>query len=146
MKHKLHMHAIDGGAFKSRPADCIELEGERILANDVRMPWDTGSSDVRLWVVGNEYGAIAAAWADCEQDALDELTNAGLLDSFLVSEEDQASAPAEEAEEWAHLGNAGEPADLTNAWIRAVGLTERRDCRLLCAFAAAEAAGEPNLG
>ena len=42
----------------------------------------------------------------------------------------------------AHLGNAGEPCDLTNVWIQLADLT---DCRLLCAFAEARGAGEKNL-
>lgn len=92
---------------------------------------------MRLWVIGNEYGAVGAVWASHEQDALDQLIDSNLGDCFLVSEEDQKTASGDEQEEWVHLGNAGEPCDLTYAWIQPVAFDLSRDCQLLCRFAEA---------
>jgi hypothetical protein len=114
-----------------------ELDAENILANDVTLPGEFNPHNNRLFVVGHEYGAICALWADCEQDALDTLIDEGKGDCFLVDEDDQAKATPDEEEGWARLGNAGEPCDLDMAWIQEADLQPARDWRLLCAFAEA---------
>ena len=114
-----------------------ELEDSDILCNNVILPDEHNPHNVRLWVIGNEFGAICALWADCEQDALDELVDRGRGDSFLVSLEDQEAAGEEEREEWTGLGNAGEPCDLSRAWLAPVEFDPARDWKLLCRMAEA---------
>ena len=125
----------------------LELEPERILCNDVHLPFGTRAfnpHNVRLWVVGNEYGAMGAVWAGCEQDALDELVDAGLGDALLITAEDEARMEQAEREELAHLGNAGESADLTNCWMATVDLAG--DVPLMLLFAEARGANVDALG
>jgi hypothetical protein len=142
MKYTLHTLPVNGGAFNCQPARSIELEGERILCNSVFVPILHGSRATQpLWVIGNEYGALCAVFADHEQDALDEATDKGWMDSFLVSAEDQEAATEAEREEWAHLGNAGEAADLSYCWLQRVGFDGGRDCLLVAALAYANGAG-----
>ena len=144
-KITLSLLPVNGGPFNCRPAFDVELPPERILANDVILPWDFNPYNKRLFVIGNEYGAIGAVWADHEQEALDELVDQGLGDSFLISEADQAEASEEEQGEWTRLGNAGEPCNLDHAWIQQVRLDPKQDCELLCAFAEARGACADNL-
>ncbi len=145
MKTKLNLMAKGGGPFNCMPAREVELPDERILCNDVTLPWDFNPHNTRLWVIGNEYGALAAVWAEGAQDAFDALVDEGLGDTFLVPQEDQDEATEEEREEWAHLGNAGEACDLTHAWIQQVRLDPVQDCELLCAFAEARGAQKTTL-
>jgi hypothetical protein len=135
MKIKIKLLPVNGGAFNCLPAREIEIEAERVLANDVTLPWEFNPHNVRLWVIGNEFGALGAVWASHEQDALDTLVDENLGDSLIVEEADWS-------EDGTRLGNAGEPCDLTNVWIQLADLT---DCRLLCAFAEARGAAENNL-
>ena len=108
-------------------AEYCELSPERIACNDITLPGEYNPHNVRLWVVGNEYGALGAVWAGSEQDALDELVDQGLGDGLLIDE-------ADADEETARLGNAGEPACLDYAWLRVVDLSPAR-WRLLVALA-----------
>ena len=119
---------------------------ERILANDVRFPHEYNPRNVRLWVIGNKYGPVCAAWADCEQDALDEATYAGLMDSFLLDEEDIDfnEEDIDFNEEYSCLGNAGEPADLTKLWMHAIDMNVQ-DIKLIIKFAEARGASVDNL-
>lgn len=116
----------------------IEMDSERILTNDVTMPWEYNPHNVRLWIVCNEYGALGAVWAGNEQDALDTLVDENLGDGLLVDE-------ADADEECAHLGNAGEPANLDNVGLDVVRLDENLDARLMCAFCEARGGGRDNL-
>ncbi len=146
MNTTLHLRPVNGGPFNCRPAAIVELPPERILTNDVRLPHDrTNIHKVRLFVIGHEFGPIGAVWAGCEQDAFDELVDAGLGDALLVSEEDQERADDKERDEWAHLGNAGEPADLTHAWIQEVEFVPERDWQLIARFAEARGSGVETL-
>jgi len=135
MKYTLHLK--QDLPFASAPA-IAELDAERILCNDVILPGETHPHGMRLWVIGNEYGALGAVWANHEQDALDELVDAGLGDGLLVREEDRD-------DDCAHLGNAGEPADLTYAWLAKVTFDLSRDIKLLLALAEARGAGVKTL-
>jgi hypothetical protein len=141
---KLILAPVNGGPFNCLPSREVEVACERVLCNDVVFPWEAHPHGMRLWAVGNEFGIVGAVWAGCEQDALDELVDAGLGDSFLVPEDDQASASEDEQEEWAHLGNAGEPCDLTYAWIQPVDLS-RCGAPVLCAFAEARSSASDTL-
>jgi len=117
-----------------------EIEPERVLCNDVTLPWESHPHNMRLWIIGHEYGAVCAVWASSEQDALDEMVDKGLGECFLISDEDQAKADEGEREEWSPLGNAGELADLTNCWMHCVTFDPSRDYKLLAAFAEARGA------
>jgi hypothetical protein len=69
---------------------------------------------VRPFLIHNEYGTLAIVYASHLQDALDEAVDADRMNSCLVSDEDYAEAEKEGwADEYARLGNAGEPFDLT---------------------------------
>jgi hypothetical protein len=70
--------------------------------------------NVRPWAIHNEFGLLAIVYASCVQDALDEMVDANKLDSCLVSPADYAEAETNgTADEYARLGNASEPFDLT---------------------------------
>lgn len=144
MKNKITLHTATNRLF---PATSVEIESEKVLCNDIVLPFiETHPRKVRLWLIGHEYGAIGAVWADCEQDALDELVDKGLGDSLLVDEKDLASMSEEEREELAYLGNAGEECDLTNVWMAAVQWDKVRDFEILMAFAEAKGSNVDNLG
>jgi len=116
----------------------VDIEGDKILANDVILPGEYNPHNVRFWVIGNEFGALGAVWASCESDALDALVDSGLGNGLLIEEKDAD-------EDCARLGNAGEPADLTYCWLGEVEFVPSRDWKLLCAFAEARALGADNL-
>ena len=106
-----------------------ELKEQDILLNDVTMPGDYNPNNVRLWVIGHEYGPICAVWAANEQDALDEMLDRG-CEQFLVADED-FDEDLDEQGHYAYLGNAGEPCDLSYAWIKPIVLDEKRDFHVL---------------
>lgn len=122
------------------PSRDVEIEPDRVLANDVVLPWESHPHKMRLWAIGNEFGPVCAAWASCEQDALDGMVDNDLGNSFLVSDPDDESISDGEREDWAYLGNASEPCDLTYAWIQPVDLA-KCEPRILCAFAEARGSG-----
>lgn len=136
---KLTLNSVNGGYFSCMPAREIALSPDRILCNNVILPWEFNPHAVRLWAIGNEYGAVCAVWAACEQDALDEMIDEGLGDSFLVEEN------TKEDTEYTYLGNAGEPCNLDHCWIQPVRLDEAKDCQLLCLFAKGESHCAENL-
>ncbi len=85
MKTKLHLTPVNCGPFNCLPAREVELEDERILCNDIILPFgEFNPHNVRLWVIGNEFGALGAVWASHEQDALDELVDADLGGGLLM--------------------------------------------------------------
>ena len=118
------------------PGKC-ELEGERILCNDIRLPGSTNYQNSVLWVIGNEYGPLGAAWGN-EQDALDALVDGDLAAGILIDE-------ADADEDSPRLGNADEPANLDYCWMVEVEFKAERDLALLLAFARAEGAGDNTL-
>jgi hypothetical protein len=142
---KLTLKSVDRGPFSCMAGREVDLAESLILCNSVTFPWETNRHGTRLFVIGNEFGAIGAVWADCEQDAFDELVDADMGESLLVDDDDKAKATDEEWAEWACLGNAGEPADLTNVWIQIVRLDPALDCQLLCKFAEARGAQQTTL-
>lgn len=142
----LHTAPHNGGPFNCLPAHAWELPPERVLCNDIVLPGENHPHRVGLWVVWNEFGALGAVWAGDEQDALDELVDAGLGEALLVDEETVAKATPEERDEWACLGNAGEPADLTYANLVRVCFDKARDFDVLMAFAEARGDGRTTLG
>jgi hypothetical protein len=111
-------------------AQTLDMKPEEILTNDVTFPWEHHHHTTRLWIIGNEFGAIAAVWASCEQYALDEACDAGLTAGLSTSttEEELDAMTEEERDEWeetiTRLGNAGEPHDLTYLWMQEADLHE----------------------
>lgn len=139
MKTKLTLNARNGGPFNCAPGREIELDDERILCNDVYLPHDTVQMrSSYLWVIGNEYGCLCAVWAAHEQDAMDAACDAGLLGGLAIEE-------ADANEDTARLGNAGEPHDLSNAWMQTVRLNGPDDWELIARFAEARGEGAETL-
>lgn len=120
-----------------------ELEEQDILLNDVTMPGDYNPHNVRLWVIGYEYGPICALWASNEQDALDEMLDQG-YEHFLVADED-FDEDLDTQGHYTYLGNAGEPCDLSYAWIKPIVLDEKRDFRMLLDMYLASYLGQKTL-
>lgn len=116
----------------------VELEDERILANNVIFPGEFNPHNVRLWVIGNEYGALGAVWADCESDAIDELIDSDLGGGILIDE-------ADADEETARGGNAGEPYDTEHLWMATVRFEATHDLKLMLALAEARGACSKSL-
>lgn len=121
-----------------------ELEGEKITLNNVILPHAIDPENafnphnVRLWVIGHEFGAICAVWASHEQDAFDEACDAGMIEYLQVPEADVQAYRAENAgeddPEWAACGNASEPHDLAHAWCGPVEFEAARDIHLIVAI------------
>ena len=114
----------------------VEIERKRVLCNDVTLPWDYNPHNVGLWLACNEFGTMGASWATCEQDALDELCDAGLTLGCMV---DNQNPTEEERERLCPLGNAGELHDLDNVAIEQIDL-DACGARVLCEFAEARGA------
>lgn len=117
-----------------------DIKDSDILLNDCILPEEFNPHNVQLWIIGNEYGPIVALWAGHEQDALDILLDSG-YEQFLVDEPDP-----EMVEEYAYLGNAGEPCNLNYAWMSPVEFDKVRDYRLLIVLAEARGACQNTLG
>lgn len=137
-KIKLTLLPVNLSPFNCLPAREIEVESKLILCNDIRLPRDSNCHNTRLWCIGNESGVCGVIWADCEQDALDTLCDEGLSAGLMIEEK-------EADEETARLGNAGEPHDLTHAWIQAVDLSPEKHWQLLIWFAEARGGQWKNL-
>ncbi len=120
-----------------------DLEGENILLNDVNLPEHIERSynphNVKLWVIGNEYGALCGAWGSCEQDALDEAVDAGLLDCLMAEEQDHSN------EDLTPLGNASELFDLDYVWMGEVEFDAARDIKLIVALVRESTEGKDTL-
>jgi len=123
-----------------------ELSIDNIFANDVILPRNIDSDcgmnpgNVRLWVIGHEHGAICAAWASNEQDALDTAVDLNALDCFMAEDQNY------EDESLTSLGNASELFDLSYAWIGEVQFDAQRDIQLIVALVRASEAGFDTLG
>lgn len=142
MKTTLHTLPINGGSFNCAPARTLEMDDSEILCNDIRLPHDrTNIHNVRLWVIGNEFGTCGAVWADCLQSALDELCDAGLSGGLSCDEPEDE----DDGEDIARLGNTGEPHDLTYVWYGLVELRPERDWQVIARFAEARGAGVASL-
>ena len=102
-----------------------EVDTKCIANNDIMLPGEYNPHNVRLLIIGNEYGVLGAVWASNESYALDELVDQGLGAALLVDEEyEQEMIKDGYGDEISYLGNAGEPASLTNVWMHEVILTE----------------------
>jgi len=137
---KLSLEPVNGRPFYCHPAREVGLDLDRIRVNNLGpiLPGEYNPHNVRLWVVGNEFGAMGAVWSTGESDALDELVDADLAGGILIDE-------ADAAEDAPRLGNAGEPANLDYVWIEPVRLDWNLDGRLLAAFVEVRASGGDTL-
>ena len=120
--------------FYTKSGTYHEIDDKDVLINNAVLPQEFNPHNVRLWIIGHEFGAICAIWASCEQDAFDEMLDAG-YEQFLVEN-------PEEDQEYSYLGNAGEPCNLDYAWIETVEFDLVRDYRTLIALAEARGAGQ----
>lgn len=148
-KLTLHLAPARRGPFNHLPARPVELEPERIRidcadATPCIHPEDHGNAS--LYVVGNECGPMGAVWCRHEGDAIDALVNADLAGGILIDEDSLARMDEEEREDVHHAGDAGEPVDLTHAWIQRVELDGARDWRLIAMLAETRGAGYSHLG
>jgi hypothetical protein len=141
-KITLHLKQRDH-PFASCPA-IVELEPERIKCNDITLPGDFNPHNTRLWVIGNEYGAMGAVWAQHEQDAIDELIDQDLAGGILIDEEREKELIAD-GEDISRGGNAGEAYESDHLWMAPVVFEAARDLNLLLKFAEARGAGHDNL-
>lgn len=123
----------------------FEVKSENIICNDVTLPREIDNNsgmnphNVRLWVIGHPYGAVC---------------DAGMLESFVLSEKDSNTYPAEcddktgvhpDGIEYTSLGNAGELHDLTDCWITEADLQAARDIQLIVKLARAAEGGHETL-
>ena len=141
---KYTLKLTQGFPFATCPISA-ELDAEKILCNDVMLPadFDEGSRynphNIGLYVIGHEFGPICAVWAGNDQDALDNAVDANMLDCLLVEGDDADN------EGHAGLGNAGEPFDLSYAWMARVEWDATRDIQLIVKFARAAESGSDTL-
>lgn len=140
-KITLHTKAVNGGAFNCRPAMIHEIEPENALANNVIFDGEFNPHNVRLFVIGHEFGAIAALWAEHDQEAFDILCDENLSGAFLEEDQNQDN----ESGELAHLGNAGELHNLDSAWCLEVEFKPERDWKVMLKFAEARGGNYENL-
>lgn len=129
------LYSVDGQRGPNGP---FELGPEQILCNNIIFKGEFNPHNCQLWVIGNEYGALGAVWADCEQDALDELVDADLGGGLLIDGKDAD-------DETSRLGNTGEPANLDYAWMAQVELRPDRDFKLMMRLAEARGACQDTL-
>lgn len=102
-----------------------EVAADRILCNNVVLPGEYNPHKVRLWVVvSGGCGPLGAVWAQSVDDALDELVDADLGKALLLDDDHVGEMSEEERDNLARLGNAGEPADLTNVGVFDVQLKQ----------------------
>jgi len=116
----------------------VEMEDENILCNNVILPGEFNPHNVRLWVLGNEYGPLVAVWADCEQDVIDEAIDSGKADGILIDEE--TISEDSDKDDVCRGGNAGEAYDGEHLWLATVKLEPAHDFALMMALAEARGA------
>lgn len=118
----------------------FDINETDILVDKFIRPFSCNPRNVRLWIIGHEFGAFVALWASNEQDAFDDMIDAGYK-QFLVDD------PEPDYEEYAYLGNASEPCDLTYAWIEPVifDYNNKNDFDIMAKFIIAEERGLDNL-
>ena len=126
--HKIKLTLKQNNGFAPR---YVELDKENIYLNNVILPKhidpDAGYNphDVKLYAIGNEYGALCAIWASHAQEAFDEACNHNAIDCLMAEDQNY------EDETLTHLGNAGELFDLSYAWIGEVEFDAAKDVQLI---------------
>ena len=123
-----------------------EIEADGILLDNAQLPPEIDAGDrynphnIRLWVIGHEFGALCAVFASCEQYALDQAVDLNQLDYLMADVQDYND------ETLTSLGNASELFDLSHAWIAEVEFEAKRDIQLIVAIVKARAKCLDNLG
>lgn len=133
---KVYLPLIQNDFPFSQVPHHVELEDDNILCNDVTLPYEYNPHSIKLWVIGDVYGAIVAVWAECEQDAFDIACDANMLDGYINDGMDE--------EDCVCCGNAGEYFYLDQAWI---GIVRWKDLdeKTKLAFAYSKGAGYDTL-
>lgn len=131
--------------FSSSPR-FAELDADNILLDNAQLPACIDASDrynpnnIRLWVIGYEFGAVCAVFAGCEQYAFDQAVDLNQLDCLMSDDQDY------DDEGLTALGNASELFDLSCAWIAEVEFCAARDVQLIVAIVKARAECLDNVG
>ena len=82
--------------------------------------------NVRPWLLHDHGFTLAVVFADCLQDALDIAADAGALDRYQVTQEDQADYPDDEA--LTFLGNACGPFDIDTLGVHELPIPQGSFC------------------
>ena len=99
-----------------------DLDQDKVMTDDVTLRHEYQVGYSQLWLIGNEFGPLAAVWASHESDALDAAVNANLLDSLLLEESD---LDAYHESEYTRAGNASEPFESAHLWIKLAPIGEQ---------------------
>ena len=131
----------------------VTLTADRIFCDGATFPAsvDGGARynprNIRAWVIGNVYGALALVFAAHDQAALDVATDAGLMGRFAIDprgwriDDATCEVVSEYGDDVTFLGSADEPHCLDDCWIAQVGWSPERDRDAIAAILRAEAAG-----
>ena len=97
-------------------------QGIALLAEQGYDQGDYNPHNVKAWVIGHEFGAVALVIGEHEQEALNEAMDQGKLNAELMSEEDQEEY---EREGWGlcYAGNASEAIRSEYLWIKELATT-----------------------
>lgn len=127
------------------PANQFQVADANILCNNVILPKEIDAEcgfnphNVRLWVIGHNFGVVCAVWASSEQEALDEACDNNMMEHCMLSE-DEASEYYKECDEnfsgsrCIPLGNAGEWHNLDDCYMAEVDFQLPRDIALVLKF------------
>ena len=81
--------------------------------------------NVRAWVIANEYGIVAVAIGEHQQEALDNAVDDGLMDGEIMSQEDHIEHLTNGwHDSYTYAGNAGEPVWTTYQTITEIEMPE----------------------
>lgn len=114
-----------------------ELSADKIMCNEIPvLPGDYHYHNMRLWIIGHEFGAICAVWSTHEQEAIDCAVDLNLLDCLQILQSEYDAMSDFEKDEVLHAGNASEPFDQTYLWMAEVDFSDiALNWELLKAFA-----------
>lgn len=125
--------------------DTVELENEFIAVDNMILPAyiDKPNSfnphNIKMQVIGHQFGPICAVWASCAQDALDQAVDLNMLDCALSEDQDYDN------ENLTPLGNASELFDLSDFWVADVELNPMRDIQLIVGLVRASENGHSTI-
>lgn len=116
--HQIRLPALHSVKYTNRHYGEFTFNEEDVVNPEDFIPaGESNPHRVRPWLIFAEFGTLAIAFADCEQDALDIAADAGKLNGYKVDETeidpDTDKADHGKGEEVSRLGNAGKPYDLT---------------------------------
>lgn len=133
--------------MSSKEQHLTTVRPQDVLCNNIIFPGEYNPHNVRPWLISitisNTGGPQFIVWASDEQDALDEAADNGMLDCIALDDRNadervvhEDDCPSNEPEldpkfvnqccnsweNFARLGNAGEPFDLDNVHMEALDL------------------------